>query len=186
MSDAGIGPEIRIGSSPEGTTHVSVAVRAWGATRGQWIGLAAVAGTALAVDQATKAAVRSSLAADEGIRILGPLTLRHISNSGIAFGLFERAVPVVVLLTAVALAWMLVFFARSGARHPVLAPALGLLAGGSIANLIDRVRLGHVTDFIEFPHWPTFNLADAFITIGVVVLLAALLLGDRPRTRGTA
>lgn len=183
MSDAGVGPEIRIGSSPEGSPLVSTAVRHWGATRGQWLGLGAVAGTALAVDQIAKLAVRSSLAADEGVRVIGPLTLRHITNSGIAFGLFSRAVPIVVLLTAFALGWMLLFFARSGARHPVLAPALGLLAGGSIANLIDRVRLGHVTDFIEFPHWPTFNLADAFITIGVVLLLGALVFGDGKASR---
>ena len=70
---------------------------------------------------------------------------------------------------------MLVFFARSGARHPILPVALGLLLGGSLSNLIDRVRLGHVTDFIDFRFWPAFNLADTFIVAGVAVLIGALL-----------
>ena len=62
---------------------------------------------------------------------------------------------------------MLVFFARSGARHPVLPVALGLVIGGSVSNLVDRVRLGHVTDFLDLRYWPAFNLADSFIVIGV-------------------
>ena len=77
---------------------------------------------------------------------------------------------------------MLVFFARSGARHPVLPVALGLLIGGSASNLVDRIRLGHVTDFLDFRYWPAFNLADTFIVLGVGILFAAILLGDaRPR-----
>lgn len=173
--------EVRIGSTPEHTIHVSTAQRRLGATRRQWAGLAAVALAAGAADQITKAAIRSTIATDEVVHVAGPLSLRHVWNSGIAFGMFSRAIPVVVLLTGAALAWMLVFFARAGARHPVLVPALGLLAGGSLANLVDRVRLGHVTDFVDIRHWPTFNLADSFITIGVVLLLGVLLLGDRRR-----
>ena len=69
---------------------------------------------------------------------------------------------------------MLVYFARSGARHPVMPVALGLVIGGSVSNLADRVRLGHVTDFLDFRWWPAFNLADSFIVIGVGILLAAL------------
>ena len=74
---------------------------------------------------------------------------------------------------------MLLFFARSGRRHPVLPVALGLVLGGSIANLIDRVRLGHVTDFLDFRYWPAFNLADTFIVVGVAALLLALVASDR-------
>jgi signal peptidase II len=61
----------------------------------------------------------------------------------------------------------------------VLPAALGLLIGGSLSNLVDRVRLGHVTDFIDFRYWPAFNLADSFICIGVVILLLALFAADR-------
>ena len=83
-------------------------------------------------------------------------------------------------MTAVAVGAMLVFFARSGRRHPVLPVALGLVLGGSIANLIDRVRLGHVTDFLDLVAWPAFNLADTFIVVGVAILFGALVLADRP------
>ena len=78
---------------------------------------------------------------------------------------------------------MVVFFARSGARHPVLPAALGLLIGGSLSNLVDRIRLGHVTDFIDFGWWPAFNLADSFIVIGVAILLVALVAPTASRSR---
>ena len=74
---------------------------------------------------------------------------------------------------------MIVFFARSGARHPLLPVAVGLLIGGSVSNLADRVRLGHVTDFLDLRYWPAFNLADSFIVIGVAILLGALVAADR-------
>jgi signal peptidase II len=101
-----------------------------------------------------------------------------VQNSGIAFGLFASATAVVTALTAIAVGWMLVFFARSGARHPVLPVALGLLIGGSTSNLIDRIRLGHVTDFLDLRYWPAFNLADSFIVVGVGILFVALMLGE--------
>jgi signal peptidase II len=78
---------------------------------------------------------------------------------------------------------MLYFFARSGSRHPVLPVALGLVIGGSVSNLTDRVRLGHVTDFLDFKYWPAFNLADSFIVVGVAALLLALVASDRQSTR---
>jgi signal peptidase II len=121
---------------------------------------------------------------DDGVHVVGPLWIRHVQNSGIAFGLFAQATAVVIVLTGIAIAWMLFFFARSGARHPVLPVALGLVIGGSMSNLVDRVRLGYVTDFIDLRWWPAFNLADSFIVIGVLVLLAALMLAERePRQK---
>src|SRR4029078_10559626 len=70
--------------------------------------------------------------------------------------------------------WMLVHFARSGSRHLLFPVALGLVIGGSVSNLADRVRNGYVTDFIHVSHWPTFNLADTFIVLGVALLLLGL------------
>jgi signal peptidase II len=102
-----------------------------------------------------------------------------VTNSGIAFGLFASATPIVIVATSVAVAWMLYFFARSGSRHPALPVALGLVIGGSVSNLVDRVRLGHVTDFLDFRYWPAFNLADSFIVVGVAVLVVSLLAADR-------
>jgi signal peptidase II len=106
-----------------------------------------------------------------------------VQNSGIAFGLFASATAAVILLTAVAVSAMLIFFARSGARHPILPVALGLVIGGSLSNLLDRVRLGYVTDFLDLRYWPAFNLADSFIVIGVLVLLAALVFAERQPRR---
>ena len=117
------------------------------------------------------------------MHILGPFSIHHVQNSGIAFGIFASATAVVIVLTTLAVGWMLVFFARSGARHPVLPAALGLLIGGSISNLVDRVRLGHVTDFLDLRYWPAFNLADSCIVVGVAILLAALVAADRDPRR---
>ena len=143
----------------------------------------AIALTALGADQLTKYFASSRLALDEEVHVIGPLSIHHVHNSGIAFGLFSNATAIVTALTAIAVGWMLLFFARSGARHPILPIALGLLIGGSASNLIDRVRLGHVTDFIDLEFWPAFNLADSFIVLGVLILLAALLLPQRQRPR---
>jgi signal peptidase II len=74
---------------------------------------------------------------------------------------------------------MVGYFARSGARHPVLPIALGFLIGGSIGNLVDRIRLGHVTDFLDLTYWPAFNLADTFIVVGVAILMASLVVAER-------
>ena len=105
---------------------------------------------------------------------------REDVNSGIAFGLFASATSIVIFLTVLAVIWMLTFFARSGARHPVLPVGLGLVLGGSISNLVYRVRLGYVTDFLDVGPWPAFNLADSFIVAGVAVLVMTLLSLDRP------
>src|SRR5579862_1358905 len=168
-----------MGSSTDALTPLSSAKRSLAAGRVQWMGLAAIALAAVAADQLTKHIVTSQLSLDDGIHVVGPLWIHHVQNSGIAFGLFASATSVVIVLTTVAVAWMLVFFARSGARHPALPVALGLLIGGSVSNLVDRVRLGYVTDFLDLRWWPAFNLADASIVIGVAVLLGSLLLSDR-------
>ena len=176
-------PDVRVGSSTNALVPISMAERSVGAGWWQWSGLTAVVATAVAGDQVTKYVVRSHLRLDESVKVLGPFTIHRVQNSGIAFGLFESATAIVTVLTALAVGWMLVFFARSGSRHPVLPAALGLLIGGSISNLVDRVRLGHVTDFLDLRWWPAFNLADSFIVVGVAILLLALVAADRPPTQ---
>lgn len=171
--------DIRVGSLTNGLAPVSVAERSLSAGLLQWAGLAAVAVAAVIADQVTKHVVTSTLALDDSAHVIGPFSIHHVQNSGIAFGLFSSATAGVTVVTGIAVVWMLVFFARSGARHPVLPAALGLLIGGSMSNLLDRVRLGHVTDFIDFKYWPAFNLADSFIVVGVIILLGALAAADR-------
>jgi signal peptidase II len=171
--------EVRVGSATDALTPLSRATRSFAATGAQWLALAAVAVAAVIADQVTKHLVTSHLQLGEGVHLVGPFTIRHVENSGIAFGLFSNATAAVIVVTALAIAWMLAYFARSGARHPVLPVALGLVIGGSVSNLADRVRLGFVTDFLDFRYWPAFNLADSFIVIGVGILLAALVLTER-------
>ena len=175
--------DVRVGSSTDGLSPVSFAQRSLAAGPAQWLALAAIAFAAIAADQLTKYIVTSRLALDDGVHVVGPFWIHHVQNSGIAFGLFASATAVVILATGIAVTWMLVFFARSGARHPNLPVALGLVIGGSVSNLLDRVRLGYVTDFLDFRYWPAFNLADSFIVIGVLVLLAALMHAEREPRR---
>jgi signal peptidase II len=172
--------DIRVGSTTDGLTPISVAERPLGAGRSQWAALTAVVLAAIVADQATKHIVGASLYVGERVGVVGPFSIHHVQNSGIAFGLFASATSVVIVLTVLAVIWMLSFFARSGARHPVLPVALGLVLGGSISNLVDRVRLGYVTDFLDVGPWPAFNLADSFIVAGVAVLVMTLLAVDRP------
>jgi len=173
--------DVRIGSTANALQPVSSAERSFAAGRAQWIALLLVASAAVVADQLTKQVVGRTLELGESVDIVGPFSIHHVQNSGIAFGLFANATALVTALTALAVGWMLVFFARSGARHPVLPIALGLLIGGSFSNLVDRIRLGHVTDFLDFRYWPAFNLADTFIVVGVSILFAAILLGDARR-----
>jgi signal peptidase II len=168
----------------DGLAAVSVAERRLSADAAQWLSLGLVAGAAILADQVTKHLVSSQLAVGEDVQVAGPFSIHHVHNSGIAFGLFDRATGIVIALTAVAVIWMLAFFARAGARHPVLPVALGLLIGGSVSNLLDRVRLGHVTDFLDLRYWPAFNLADMCIVVGVVLLVSTMLSGEgSPRRR---
>ena len=173
--------EVRVGSSTDGLAPVSVAERSLAADARQWGGLALVAGAATAADQVTKYVVTSTVNLDDSVHVVGPLSIHHVQNTGIAFGLFSGATAVVVGVTAAAIVWLLAFFARSAARHTVLPATFGMVIGGSLSNLFDRVRLGHVTDFIDVNWWTfrIFNLADSFIVVGVVILLVALVVADR-------
>jgi signal peptidase II len=176
-------PDVRVGSATDGLTPLAVAERSLAASLAQWLALAAIALSAVGADQLTKYVVTAHLRLDDGLHVVGPFWIHHVRNSGIAFGLFASATPVVIVLTGAAVVCMLVYFARSGARHPVLPIALGLVIGGSVSNLLDRVRLGYVTDFLDFRYWPAFDLADSFIVIGVGILLAALVAVDRAPRR---
>ena len=175
--------DVRVGSSTDGLAPISVRERALGARLPDWLALASVAGAAVMADQLTKRIVSGTLALGESKHVLGPLDLHHVQNSGIAFGLFQGATSIVIVLTSLVVLWLLLVFARSGARHPVMPVGLGLVIGGSLSNLADRVRLGHVTDFLDVDYWPAFNLADTFIVVGVALLVGAALIADRPRSR---
>ena len=179
-------PEVRVGSSPDALTPISVAEKRLGAGLWQWLSFALVVVCAFGADQLTKWLVTSRLALGSSVSIAGSLEISHVQNSGIAFGFFSQATSLVIVLTSTVVLWMVFFFAHSGARHPLLPAALGLVVGGSVSNLFDRVVHGYVTDFVDFGFWPSFNLADTFIVCGVAVLIFFLIAPDRylPRSTG--
>ena len=175
--------DVRVGSSTNALRPILAAERPLGAGLRQWASLGAIVVASVAADQLTKQVVARALALGEEVEIAGPFSIHHVHNTGIAFGLFGSATSIVIVLTGLAVVWMLAFFTRSGARHPILPVALGFVLGGSLGNLLDRVRLGHVTDFLDFRFWPAFNLADVFIVVGVATLFGALAGGDRSKRR---
>ena len=137
---------------------------------------ARAAGLALAVvaaDQGTKALVRANVRFGSRDGVFPGVELVHVRNRGVAFGLFSDGGIVLIAIGVVSVAALLAFFATHSRRPLVWLPT-GLLLGGAAGNLIDRLREGFVTDFIDLPLWPAFNLADSCITIGVLSLLYVL------------
>jgi signal peptidase II len=145
--------------------------------RGAGLGrAAAVAVAAVAIDQATKAIVRANVVPGERIDVGGVVDIVRVANRGIAFGMLDDAGSAVLIIAAVAFAALLGAFLAS-AERPGLRLPIGLLAGGAIGNLIDRIREGFVTDFIDPPRWPAFNVADIEITAGVLILIGIYAFG---------
>ena len=135
---------------------------------------AGVAAVVVAVDQATKALVRAGMDRGEEDPILPALKLVNVRNTGVAFGfLSENGGALIAGVTAVALAALMVFFFMHRNRPWAWLP-VGLLLGGAVGNLIDRIAEGAVTDFLKVPKWPAFNVADIAITFGVLALLYVL------------
>jgi signal peptidase II len=121
------------------------------------------------LDQAVKALVEANMVPGQDVGVLGPLELTLVHNRGIAFGLANGGGAALVALSLAALIFVGVLFARNPTR-PGMWVAVGLLAGGALGNLIDRVRADQVTDYIHLLSWPPFNLADVAVTFGVLVL----------------
>jgi signal peptidase II len=136
----------------------------------------------IAADQVSKAIVRQSLAPGAQRHLVLGVAIVHDVNSGAAFSLFAGSGDAVTVLALVVVAALVVYFARHRGTR-LLWLVTGMIVGGAIGNLVDRIRAGGVTDFIKLPDWPAFNLADSAITLGVVGLV--LLIGSdgtrRPR-----
>jgi signal peptidase II len=141
-----------------------------------WVLAVALCLLVVATDQAAKALVEANLATGEQVEVLGPLELTLTHNSGVAFGLAGGGGVTLVLFAVVALLVVGVLFSREPER-PWLWVAVGLLAGGALGNLIDRLLEGAVTDYIDFLSWPPFNLADVAITAGVALFVLLHLTG---------
>jgi len=140
---------------------------------------ALVAAVVIILDQVTKSLVRANIPLGDRDKFLPGVTLVHDRNTGVAFTLFAGGGALVLVVTFAALALLIGYFAMRPDRALLWLPT-GMLVGGAIGNLIDRISSGGVTDFIKLPHWPAFNVADMSITFGVLTLLWVL---EGPRAK---
>jgi signal peptidase II len=160
-------------------------------TGAHWVVFAATAGLILVSDQVTKAWLVANVSPGEVVTIVGDLVrLIFNQNSGALFGLFRDNAVLFGVVSLAVVGFIVAYHARAG-RSLYLSIALGLLLGGAIGNLTDRLRLGYVIDFVDLGigdvRWYTFNVADAAISTAIVMLVAAALfpslagLDERPR-----
>jgi len=140
-------------------------------TVGAWARVALVAAGVVVLDQATKAIVRATIVPGDSEGVVPGVEIVHTRNTGVAFGALAGGGAIVTVVIALALVALLGYFATHVQRPLVWLPT-GMLLGGAIGNVIDRVRDGAVTDFVKLPlGFPPFNVADMSITFGVLVLL---------------
>ena len=153
--------------------------------RPRWVLFATLAVVVIALDQVTKALVVGALAIGDRVTVIGDLVrIVHSRNSGILFGMLPDSAPIFAAVSFLVLGLIVYYHARSG-RSLITTIALGLLLGGAIGNLLDRIRYGSVVDFVDIGlgslRFYTFNVADAAISTAIVGLLALALfprLGD--------
>jgi signal peptidase II len=148
--------------------------------RRAWLRAGLVAVGVIIVDQASKAIIVHSIQIGEERKVLPGLQFVHSQNRGVAFGLFPNSPGIVIALILLALAALVIYFARH-ATTPLIWLPTGMLIGGALGNIIDRLRHGSVTDFVKLPlGWPPFNLADTMITLGIIGLFLVV---EHSRTR---
>ena len=144
----------------------------------------------LVLDYLTKWLVRTSMGHERTVELIpGYLRLAYVGNTGVAFGLFQGLQPwkpyVLAALAVIAVAVILMYSARTPSTRRLLQCALALTMGGILGNLIDRLARGYVVDFVEFHirdafYWPTFNVADSAISVGIALLLIDTLKNPEP------
>ena len=144
----------------------------------------AIAVAVFILDQLTKGAIRAMLLPGESVPKDTWVRLTHVTNTGAAFGLFPNQSIFLLVTTVIGVAAILLYYLNPPVRSHVLTMALGLQLGGAMGNLLDRLRLGYVTDFLDFRVWPVFNLADSAIVVGVTILAVFLVLGERTQPAG--
>ena len=132
-----------------------------------------VLGVVLLIDQVTKGLVRAGVDRGSEDPIFPGLKLVYVRNEGVAFGIAAGGRTLVIVLISVALLALVLYFSRHLAKPLIWLPT-GLLIGGAVGNIIDRIRDGAVTDFLKIPFWPAFNVADVAITFGVIAFVFVL------------
>lgn len=166
-------------------TEREVAPAGWLSAKQFWIALL-VGGGVLVLDQVTKAQIRGWIGPGAGkhrVDLLGRvLSFVYVENPGAAFGIL-RGQTAFLILAAAAIVSLLLLTLRGATRlSPVMYLGLGMLLGGALGNLTDRIRLGYVTDFVAVGFWPKFNVADSAITVGLILMGWAYLLHETDRT----
>lgn len=147
--------------------------------KARWYRFAVLAVAVLALDQITKAVIRAEMELRERHELFSWFAISRVNNEGIAFGLFPGRQAAIAVLTVVALSAIAVALAGLVSRNPLVAAGAGLLVGGSLGNLVDRLAHGAVTDFLDLARWPAFNVADCGITVGAALIVLGLLADDR-------
>jgi len=145
----------------------------WRVRRAAFARAAVVLAIVVGLDQLTKHTIATGIAPGETRKFLPLVNLVHVRNTGVAFGFLSSGGALVLVFTLIALAVLVGYLAWRPERAWLWLPT-GMLVGGAIGNLIDRISSGSVIDFIKLPDWPAFNVADMSITFGVLVLLWVL------------
>jgi signal peptidase II len=142
--------------------------------------------TVFALDQATKAIVRATLERGESWPSADwPVRIRYVTNTGAAFGILEDQTVFLIAMACIGLAAIYLYYRYPPFDHPIAPVAIGMMLGGAAGNLFDRVRLGEVTDFIDFPSYPAFNVADSSLTIAIATVILGYL-AFAPKTKPAA
>ena len=143
-----------------------------------------VVAVVVGADQLTKWIIRQTVDRGESYFDIGIFRIVHYTNTGAAFGILTDAGPLLALTSLIGIAAIVIYILNPGFAHPVMRGGLALMLGGAIGNLIDRVKSGQVDDFLKFPHFPAFNVADSAITIGVICLIWAMLWDPKKSSTG--
>ncbi len=134
-----------------------------------------VFGLALGLDQLTKWLVTSNMTRSQSIPEEGFFRITYVWNTGSAFGLFTGHGEILTVVSVAAVALLLFFYRHAGQESLIVRMAIGLQLGGALGNIVDRFRLGHVTDFIDVGPWPIFNIADSSIVVGISIMVVYFL-----------
>lgn len=129
-----------------------------------------------ALDQATKFLIRATMSPGQSYPEDGLVRLTYITNTGAAFGILTDQSLFLLFATLIGVGAILFYYLFPPANNLLLTMSLGFQLGGALGNLVDRLRFGYVTDFLDFRVWPVFNLADSFIVVGVSILIGYLFL----------
>ena len=146
-----------------------------------------LAAAVFVLDLITKSIVRNNLAVGESWPDSSWLIkITHVTNTGAAFGILQGQGVFLTITAVIAIGAIVFYYASPPMENGLLRLALGLELGGAAGNLLDRLRFGKVTDFIDFPHYPEFNVADSSIVIGLLVIAAFYVLSERQSSDGNS